>query len=218
MTDKKITILLADDHKILRHSLRKALEQHHELKVVEDTGNGLTAIQLADRFCPNLILMDISMPELNGVEATKRILKQNPDIKVIALSMMCDELTVQRILTAGAKGFVLKTCPFDELYDAIKKVASGERYLCAEALDYMMETIRNPPPDSINSLLDKLTLRERNVLQLIAEGNTSVNISEKLGISKRTVDIHRSNIMSKLNTKTIAGLTKLAIKEGLITL
>ncbi|WDP89318.1 MAG: response regulator transcription factor [Desulfobacter sp.] len=218
MADKKITILLADDHEILRHSLKKTLEQHQEFKVVGDTNNGLDAVQLANLLYPKVVLMDISMPDLNGVEATKKIIKSNPDTNVIALSMMCDEYSVKRMLAAGARGFILKSCPFEELYNAIKKVNSGDRHLCSEALDFVIKTIQNPESEKIKSVAEKLTFRELNVLQLIAEGNTSIEISNKLEISKRTVDIHRSNIMSKLNTRTIAGLTKIAIKEGLTDL
>ncbi|WDP91150.1 MAG: response regulator transcription factor [Desulfobacter sp.] len=218
MVDKKIRILLVDDHEILRHSLKRALEQHPDLKVVGDTNNGLDAVRLVNLLYPKLVLMDISMPDLNGVEATKEIIKSHPDTNVIALSMMCDEYSVKRMLAAGANGFILKSCPFEELYNAIKKVNSGDRYLCSEVLDFVIETIQNPEIKETESMVEKLTLRELNVLQLIAEGNTSVEISNKLEISKRTVDIHRSNIMNKLNTRTIAGLTKLAVKEGLTDL
>jgi two-component system NarL family response regulator len=214
--NKKITILLAEDHNILRQSLKKALEEKPDIKILQESSNGLEAVLLAEKYCPNIVIMDINMPELNGVEATKQILSKNPDINILALSMLGDESSVRRMLQAGARGFLLKTASLDQLYEAVQFVAAGQPYLCTEALRIMMEDIQAPQSTNPFCPLERLTLRERGILQLIAEGRTSQGISIKLEISKRTVDIHRTNLMNKLNIHTIAGLTRLAVKEGLV--
>ncbi|ACN15897.1 two-component response regulator protein [Desulforapulum autotrophicum HRM2] len=218
MNQNPITILLVDDHDILRQSLKKALEEKPNVKVLQGACNGLDAVRLTEKHCPNIVIMDINMPDLNGIEAAKQIISKNPDIKIIALSMLCDEFNVKSMIQAGAKGFLLKTSSLEDLHTAILMVASGKSYLCPEALNIMMEDIQTPGDTKLLCPLQRLTLRERGVIQLIAEGYTSQEISEKLNISKRTVDVHRTNTMNKLKIHTIAGLTRFAVKEGLITL
>jgi DNA-binding NarL/FixJ family response regulator len=216
--NNRISIILVDDHAILRHGLKQSLTQDENFIIIKETDNGRDAVKLVDKYCPDVVIMDINMPELNGIESTKQILLNNPDIKIIALSMHCDQIHVMRMINAGAKGFLLKTCSFDELRKAIYKVDSGDNYLCQEALNIVMESNLNPEFNATESPLSRLTIREKEVLQLIAEGNKSIEISEKLNISKRTIDIHRSNLMSKLKISNIPDLIRLSIKEKIIEL
>jgi DNA-binding NarL/FixJ family response regulator len=214
--NKKISILLADDHAILRHGLHQSLLQEGNFVVVNEAGTGREAVLRAEQYCPAVVIMDINMPELNGIESTRQILSANPGIKVIALSMHCDPAYIMKMMNAGAKGFLLKTCAFKELREAVYTVYAGKKYLCREALDIIDGQACNLDAVGLESPLQRLTIRETEVLQMIAEGHTSNGISEKLNISKRTVDIHRSNLMGKLNLSNTAELVRLAIKEKII--
>lgn len=214
MKNAPLTLILVDDHSVLRHGLRNALEQKKNIRILGECDNGRDAVGLVEKMCPKVIIMDINMPELNGIETTRQIMAKCPDTKIIALSMLCDESSVMQMLDAGAKGFFMKTCSLEELYDAIQQVAAGKTALCEQAREIVVENALNPTEK--RSPVFRLTPREREILQLIAEGFTSKEIADKLSVTKRTVDIHRTNLTQKLNIKTIAGLTRFAVREGIV--
>jgi len=211
---KKIKIILADDHSILQHGLANSLEMEKKFDVVAKADSGLSAIELADRHTPDLIIMDVSMPHLNGMEATKRILVKNPEIKVIALSMHTEKIYVKGMMNAGASGYILKSCSFKELLTCIKTVLLGKLFFCQEIKHLGLDTAPVPEDNKTVSVFSLLSKREREVLQLIAEGHKSRAIAEKLNISIKTIDIHRTNLKTKLNIHSIAELTRFAIAEG----
>jgi two-component system response regulator NreC len=212
---KKTEIIVVDDHSILQHGLCNILEMEESFKVVGRADSGRSAIKLAAQLSPDLVIMDVNMPELNGIEATKQIIKTNNQIKVLGLSMHIEKVYVTGMMSAGASGYILKTCSFKELVQGIKTVLSGEYYFCKDIKPLIVfkngEIVKNKKNDHFSLL----SLREREVLQLIAEGNISRDIAKKLKISPKTVDIHRKNVKTKLNIDSIAGLTKFAISEGL---
>ena len=218
MTVKKpFKIMLVDDHAILRHGLKNSFESMGHT-VVGEAANGREAIRMAAEHFPQIILMDINMPDLNGVDATRRILENDPRVKVIGLSMYSDPPYVLGMLEAGAAGFLLKTCSFNEVETAINDVMEGKVYLCSEVTGVVVRNALHPDTERKESLVTLMTSRDREVLQLIAEGRTSIEIAAILKISKRTVDNHRANLMEKLNIRTVAGLTKFALREGLTSL
>lgn len=214
---KPLKIMLVDDHAILRHGLRNSFESGGDL-VVAEASNGREAIEMAALHFPQVVLMDINMPDLNGVDATRRILEKNPSIKIIGLSMYSDPPYVMGMLDAGASGFLLKTCSFNEVQTAISDIMEGRTYLCSEVTSVVVANALNPELKRRDSLLEVMTSRDREVLQLIAEGRTSTEIARILKISKRTVDNHRANLMEKLDIHTVAGLTKFALREGITSL
>lgn len=211
----KITMLLADDHRVLRSSLRTALEQDPDFAVVAEADDGRQAVELAARHRPRVVLMDIRMPELNGIEATRRIVARDPEVKVVALSMVMSKPQVMDILAAGASGFLPKNCEMDELKEAVRQVAAGRSYLTpsitGDVLQALMQ-VQEPRP------ADQLTSREREVVQLVAEGRSSREIAARLSISDSTVETHRRNLMRKLGVHSVAELTRFAVREGLATL
>ncbi|MBC8438383.1 MAG: response regulator transcription factor [Deltaproteobacteria bacterium] len=215
MDMKKVKIIIADDHSILQHGLANSLETEENFEVVAMADSGLTAIELASRYLPDLVIMDVSMPGLNGMEATKQILTKNPGIKVIALSMHMEKIYVTGMIKAGASGYILKSCSFKELLTCIKIVLSGKYYLCKEVKNFVTDKEHVPVNDKNASVFSLLSERERQVLQLIAEGHKSRTIAQKLNVSIKTIDIHRTNLKTKLNIHSIAELTKFAITEGL---
>ena len=213
-----IKILLADDHQIVRDGLRSMLGKQDGFQVVAEADNGKSAVDLALQFKPDVIIMDITMPELNGIEATRMILKASPQCKVITLSMHSDKRYVTRALKAGALGYLLKDSAFDELVKAIRTVLRNRIYLSTEineavVKEYLDKTEKFDQPE-----YSILTDRERQIVQLIAEGKTTKEIAAILSISVKTVETHRQRAMNKLNIDSIAGLTKFAIREGLVTL
>ncbi len=211
-------ILLADDHKITRQGLRSLLEKQPDFEVVAEAENGRTAVRLADELAPDIVIMDVAMPDLNGVEATKQIVSKSPDIKVIALSMHSDSLYVTEMLKSGAAGYLLKDCAFEELTRAIKTVIDGKTYLSPAISGLVIDDyLHRLSLDDFKSI-DILTDREREILQLIAEGYSTKQIALKLHISVKTVETHRRQIMGKLDVHTIAELTKYAIRKGLTSL
>jgi len=214
---KKVRLIIADDHSILQHGLAKSLEMEKKFEIVARANSGLSAIKLAAEFKPDLIIMDVSMPGLNGMEATKRILSKNPDIKVIALSMHMEKIYVAGMVNAGASGYILKSCSFKELLTCIDRVLSGECFFCKEVKHFLTENKGVPGQNKGRAVSLLLSQRELQVLQLIAEGHSSRVIGEKLNISVKTIDIHRTNLKTKLNIHSIAELTKFAITEGLTT-
>ena len=211
-------ILLADDHKITRQGLRSLLEDQPDMEVIAEADQGRTAVSLAAELRPNVVIMDVTMPDLNGIEATKRILAHSPNIKIIALSMHSDTLFISEMLKSGASGYLLKDCAFDELADAIRSVVAGKMYLSPSISgivvdDYLHRLSKVEAPDS-NTLTD----REREVLQLIAEGKSTKQTALKLHVSIKTIETHRRQIMHKLNIFSVAELTKYAVRKGLTSL
>lgn len=208
-------ILIVDDHSILQHGLCSSLEMESEFEIVGMAQSGFDAIKLCDETFPDLVIMDVSMPGLNGMEATKQILIKHPDIKVMALSMHIEKIYVNGMISAGAKGYILKSCSYKELVSGIHTVLLGETFFCDEAKILVDENIHSELGDELVSVFSLLSKRERQVLQLIAEGHKSRTIAQNLKISVKTVDIHRTNLKTKLNIHSIAELTKFAIAEGL---
>jgi two-component system response regulator NreC len=214
-----IRTLLAEDHTLVRSGVRALLEASKEVSVVGEAEHGRKAVELTRELQPELVLMDIGMPELNGIEAARQIRASMPDTRVIMLSMYQDQQYVFESLKAGANGYVLKAAAFQELLSAIDAVMSGRSYISPALSDNIMtDYVRRAQGDQRDTELDKLSAREREVLQLIAEGKSSAEVAELLHISVRTVDTHRHNIMTKLEIHSIAGLTKFAIRHGLCVL
>ncbi len=211
-------VLLVDDHKVFRQALQALLVSEPSIKIVGEAGNGRTAVDLARRLSPDVILMDISMPELNGALATRQILSDSPHIKVIALSMHSDRSHISEMLIAGAAAYLLKTCDLVELVHAIKVVTSDRNFLSPDITagvveDYVRGISALAPGASAN-----LSNRQAEVLQLLAEGYTSKEIAHLLHVSVKTATTHRQNIMDKLDIHSVAGLTKYAVREGLTAL
>jgi DNA-binding NarL/FixJ family response regulator len=209
-----IRVLLADDHEIMRQGLRAVLEGQHDVEVVGEASSGREAVKKATKLQPDLVIMDVSMTDLNGIEATRQIKAESPRTKVLGLSGYADSRSVAAMLRAGASGYVLKSEAYHDLRAAIDAALAGKSYLAAELAGQVADIIRKTGPDA-GSVYDVLGPREREVLQLLAEGLSSVNIAHRLHISTSTVETHRRNLMRKLGIHTVAELTKFAIREGL---
>jgi len=213
-----IKILLVDDHKIVRAGLRAVIAGHPDMAVVAEAGDGRTAVELAVEVSPDVIIMDISMPGLNGTEATRRILEANPDARIIALSMHLERHMVLQMLSAGAKGYLLKDGADDEVIDAVLAVMQNTTYLSPRISNMVLKDYVERVSKIELSSTSLLSSREREVLQLLAEGKKTKDIATLLNVSIKTVEFYRQQIMEKLDVHTIAELTKLAIREGLTTL
>jgi DNA-binding NarL/FixJ family response regulator len=214
-----LEVFIAEDHNLVRSGIRALLDAAPDLKVVGEAANGRQAVEMVRQLRPGLVLMDVAMPELNGIEAARQVLADNAQARVIMLSMHEDRHYVFESLKAGATGYVLKSAAFQDLIAAIATVMSGKNYISPALSDTVMnDYIRRAQGDEENTELGRLSGREREVLQLIAEGNSSAEVAEVLHISVRTVDTHRHNIMNKLEIHSIAGLTKFAIRHGLCVL
>lgn len=213
-----IRIMIVDDHNIVRHGLRQSLSQEDDITVVAETDNGRSAVELASEHNPDVIVMDVSMPDMNGIEATRQILKTNPDIKIIALSMHSEKQYVLSMVKSGARGYLLKTNLFEELLTAIRTVIEGNVFLSPEITEHIVKSAIAPNDDSELLAFYTLTSREREILQLLAEGRTHSDIADHLFISKKTVASHRLNIMQKLKMDNIPALTKFAVKHGITSL
>jgi two-component system response regulator NreC len=210
-----IKILLVDDHRIMREGLRRLIEKESDLKVVAEAADGRTAVRLAREVSPDVVIMDIAMPGFNGVEATNQILSEDPNVKILALSMHSDEHFVTGMLQAGASGYLLKDCAAEELCRAIRALVANETHLSPKVASIMIEDYRRGLSESRPAKGKQLTSREREVLQLVAEGDTSKRIAGQLYVSRKTVEAHRQKIMGKLSIKSVAGLTKYAIQKGI---
>ena len=213
-----IKIILADDHKIVRDGLRSLLEKHSGMEVIAEAADGRNALKLVRELKPDVIVMDITMPDLNGIEATRQITSGYPDVKVIALSVHSDKRFVLGMLQAGATGYLLKDCAFEELADAIRAVVETHTYLSPEISDIVIKDYVCQSFAPNRAATSSLTTREREVLQLMAEGSATKTIASTLNVSVKTVETHRLHIMNKLNTRSVAELTKYAIREGLTSL
>ncbi len=213
-----IRILLADDHKIVRDGLRALLKNQSGMEVIAEAGDGRSTVQMAQELLPNVVIMDIAMPDMNGIEATRRIIAEAPGTKVVALSMHSDRQFVIGMLKAGASGYLLKDCAFEELDNAIHAVIANRTYLSPKLADIIIKDYTRLFPKTEFSVFSILTLREREVLQLLAEGKTTKEISSSLNISTKTVETYRKQLMDKLDIHSIAELTKYAIREGLTSL
>jgi DNA-binding NarL/FixJ family response regulator len=211
-------ILLADDHKLMREGLRMLLENLHGMTIVGEAVDGISAARMARKLKPDLVLMDIAMPDLNGIEATRRIMTESPGVKVVALSMHADIRFMKHMFAAGAAGYVLKGSAFEEVAAAIRAVAAGRIYISPKITDQVLaEYVKQLTKPSAGAE-SPLSGREREVLQMLAEGKSSHKIAERLHVSVTTVDTHRKHIMDKLGFRTIAELTKYAVREGLTSL
>jgi two-component system NarL family response regulator len=210
-----IRILLADDHQMLRDGLSSILASENDLEVVGEAGDGRTAVSMSRTLVPDVVVMDIAMPDLNGVEATRQIKRENPNVKVVALSMYPDRRYVIGMLEAGASGYVLKASAYDELSRAVRVVSQGKKYLSPDITGVVVDANVRSAPTADTSPYKTLGPREREIVQLLAEGHTSPQIAQQLHISTATVDTHRRNIMKKLGIHTVVELTKYAIREGL---
>ncbi|MGC4050419.1 MAG: response regulator transcription factor [Paludibaculum sp.] len=212
MSSKKITILLADDHSVVRQGFRRILESQMDMEIVGEASNGREAIERASTLSPDVVVMDVAMPELNGIEATRRLMESSPRTRVLALSMHKDAVYVREILRAGARGYLLKDAIDADLLAAVRAIARGEGYLSPAIADAVLTDYRQHVTDPI----DLLTSREREVLQLIAEGKTNKEIATDLKLSVYTVDAHRGRIMEKLNLHSTGELVRFAVRKGLI--
>ncbi len=211
-----IRVLLADDHVVLREALAHVLQHEPDFAVVGQAGDGRTAVDLARDLAPDVVVLDIAMPDLNGVGATARILARNPGVKVIALSAYSDRHFVTEMFKAGASGYVVKNAAGTELLRAIRAVCKGQHYVCAALAEIQVTSPQDPASSPSRPLpRPELGRREREVLQLIAEGLRGAEIARRLHIAESTVEVHRRNIMRKLDLHGVAELTRYAIREGL---
>lgn len=214
-----IRVVLADDHRIVREGLRALLDREADMEVVAEVDDGRQAVQLARDLNPDVVVMDLSMPGLNGIEATRQVLQECAATKVLALSMHADRRFVADVLRAGASGYLLKDCALDELVRAIHCVVVDQTYLSPDIADIVVQRYRSLAGTGGDaSTTSPLSAREQQVLRLIAEGKSVRNIADQLNLSVKTVETQRRSIMDKLNIRTIAGLTKYAIREGLTSL
>jgi DNA-binding NarL/FixJ family response regulator len=210
-----IRIILADDHTIVRHGLSKLLQQEKDMEVIAQAKDGHTTVELVKEMSPDIVVMDIGMPDLNGIDATRQIVRDHPKVKIIGLSMHSGRKFVEEMLKAGASGYLLKDCAIEELTVAINTVMSGKTYLSPAVANVVVENYVRHPSEKGGSVFSVLSGREREVLQLMAEGKTTKQIAKRLHISPKTVEGHRIRIMDKLGIDSIAKLTKYAIQEGL---
>lgn len=213
-----IRIILADDHKIMREGLRALLSKHPDVEVIAEAGDGRGVVDLTRELNPDVVIIDIAMPDLNGIDATRQIVKESPGVKVVALSMHSDRKFVKEMLSAGASGYLLKDSAFEELDTALYTVMNNQTYLSPKITDTVVKDYVGPVTPRGHLQSPSLSTREREVLQLIAEGQTTRDIAAKLYLSVKTVETHRKQIMDKLGLNSVAELTKYAIREGLTSL
>jgi len=209
---RKIRILLADDHRMVRQGFRLILLSQDDMEVVGETGNGREAVELARALKPDVVVMDVTMPELNGIEATRKIRDLSPHTRILALSVHKDSVYVRAIIRAGAEGYLLKESADTDLLAAVRAVAEGNSYLSPEVSGAILRDYRK----HVTHPLDLLSAREREILQLIAEGRTNKEIAGALNLSVYTVDGHRTHIMEKLNLHSVGELVRFAVRHGLV--
>jgi DNA-binding NarL/FixJ family response regulator len=210
-----IRILIADDHGVVAEGLKHVVESQGDMQVIAIVGDGREAVRVAKEQTPDVVLMDLSMPELNGADATRAILERDSNCRVIVLSMYVEREYVRRALKAGASGYVVKRSAAKEVVDAIRAVHAGQRYLSPRVADVVIDDYAG---DAKGDLLEKLSAREREVLQLLAEGRTGAEIAARLALSQKTVETYRARLVEKLGIRDVAGLVKFAIQRGLVSL
>jgi DNA-binding NarL/FixJ family response regulator len=218
MTGKKIRIILADDHLILREGLHNLLVQEPDMEIVAELSNGRDAVKKGLALKPDVVVMDIGMPELNGIDATRQLVADPCGTRVLCLSMHGESAMVLAMLEAGASGYLLKTSTRREIVEAVRTVASGETYLSPEIAGVLVRHHVDEKADPKSGAYAKLTMREREVLQLIAEGHHTKDIADRLHISPKTVLAHRENLMRKTGVDSIAALTLYALRQGITRL
>ncbi len=212
------TIILADDHPIVRRGLRSVLEAEKDFSLIGEAGDGIDAVRLVENLTPNILITDMMMPGLTGLEVIRQVRHRVPNVKIIILSMHAAESYVLEALRNGANGYVLKDSAADELVHAIREVLAGRRYLSSQLSERAIETYIQKSESSITDSYDSLTNREREVLKLAAEGCTNNEIAERLFISPRTAETHRANLMKKLSLSNHTELIRYAIRRGLLPL
>lgn len=209
-------VLLADDHELMREGLRTLLAAQPDVEIVGEAEDGATAVRRVLELRPDIVIMDVGMPQVNGIEATRRLMAELPGTKVIALSMHSDRRYVTEMLKAGAAAYVLKQGAFRELATAMAAVRSGETYLSPRVAGVVVDLLRRPEPEE-GRLTRLLSPREREILRLVTSGQNTKSIAVELGLSGKTVDGHRRNLMVKLGVQSVAELTRIAIREGMVT-
>ncbi|HEY2987581.1 MAG TPA: response regulator transcription factor [Candidatus Binatia bacterium] len=212
----EITILLADDHNVVRQSLRAMLDHQPDFSVVGEAGDGLEAVRLAERLRPRVLVVDLRMPGLPGIEVVRQLTERAPETRTLVLSIESDKKNVQEALTNGATGYVVKDAPASDLIQAIRDVAAGKRYLSPELSELALSAYVKDSQAREQDPYEKLTSREREVLHLAAQGNTNAQIAKRLFISPRTVEIHRASLMRKLHLKKSVELIMYALRRGII--
>ena len=210
-----IRILIADDHGVVAEGLKHLVEAQSDMEVVSLAVDGREAVRQARDLHPDVVLMDLSMPELNGADATRAILERDPKCRVIVLSMYSEREYVRRALKAGAAGYVVKRSAAKEVVEAIRAVYAGQRFLSPRVADVVLDDYAGEGADD---LLSKLSQREREVLQLLAEGHTGAQIAERLSLSQKTVETYRARLVEKLGIRDVAGLVRFAIQRGIVSL
>jgi DNA-binding NarL/FixJ family response regulator len=214
-----ITVFLADDHAVVRDGLRFLLEAQPDIHVIGDAANGRAAMDQVPKLCPDVVVMDIAMPELNGIESTRRLVQMCPSVRVIILSMHCTSEHIFRALQAGAHGYLLKDSAGIEVADAVRAVHAGRRYLSAAISDTLIDDyVRQRQAGEAQSPLARLSPREWEILQLVVEGESSAAIADTLSLSPKTIDTYRSRLMQKLGIGDLPSLVKFAIQHGLTPL
>jgi DNA-binding NarL/FixJ family response regulator len=212
----KIKVLLVDDHKIMRDGLVSLLADAGDIEVVAEAGNGGEAIEKSLAHAPDVVVMDLTLPDIGGIEATRQIMSKCPHVRVLILSMLMDRTCVLESLEAGARGYLVKDCAAEELVSAIRAIHSGKPYFCAEATEIMLKGFI--PGSASKQIFPSLTNREQEVLKLTAEGNNTKEIAYTLGVSVKMIEIHRMNLKRKLGLNSIAQLTTYAVRTGLISI
>jgi two-component system, NarL family, response regulator NreC len=213
-----VTVLLADDHPIVRQGLRHLLEAEPDLKIVGEASDGLQAVQLTEKFRPNVLIVDMMMPELNGLEVLRQVKERSPATCCIVLSMQSADVYVVEALKAGALGYVLKETGPSELVNAVQQVIGGKRYLSPRLSDRLIDVLLQTAEDLTHDPYETLTNREREILQMAAEGMTTAAIAKRLSISPRTAELHRSRMMDKLGLNNQTELIRYALKRGILPL
>jgi len=208
-------ILLADDHQIFREGLASLLERQQDMDVIQQASDGLQAVRVSRDLKPDVVVMDLTMPGMNGIEATRLITNEVPGVKVLCLSVHGDTQFISSVLDAGASGYLLKDCAFEELVTAIHTVMGNQIYLSPGIAGTIVDDYKARRPESAPSAFSQLTEREREIVQLLAEGQSTKEIAERLCLSVKTVGTHREHLMAKLHLHSLAQLTKYAIREGL---
>jgi RNA polymerase sigma factor (sigma-70 family) len=215
---RKIRVLIADDHGVVRRGLRLQLEQHDDFEVVGEASDGREAVTMLEKLAPDIIIMDIAMPNLNGIQATAQIVKKNPQVGIIVLSMHSDEAYLTRTLAAGAKGYLLKDNAEVDLERAVRVVAQGKPYFSPAIANTLLEDyMRQMQQRGLQDSYDLLTEREKEILQLLAEGKTNKDVAQLLNLSPNTVETHRTRLMQKLDLHSTAEIVLYAVRKQIIS-